>query len=109
MKKQIEAYVCDRCGKATLSKDHLYKCICCGKDICSSVDCSYHVTVTVNHNIPNGIPYLWTQARYRICQNCHILDGPICKELHELIFPKKNAKFYRHGSSRYNDWVRING
>ena len=107
MKKQVEAYVCDHCRKATLNKDHLYKCIKCGKDICSSVDCSYHITVTVNHNIPNGIPFLNTQARYRICQDCQSLTGQVCKELADIIMPKKNSKLYRKGSRNELSWVRM--
>lgn len=107
-KEKVEVCVCDKCGFITLDKDLLYKCIHCGKDVCSGVDCSYSIAVTVVHNIPNGIPFLWTRSRYRICHDCHILDQLLCDELQELIQPKKNCKLYRHGTRHELEWVRIN-
>ena len=108
MKKQIEVLVCDMCEKPTLNEEDIYQCIHCGKDICGSVDCCYEINVTVYHNIPNGIPFLRTQARYRICKECHVLNGSICKELHELLSPKKNVKFYRRADrDEPGEWVKI--
>jgi len=93
-KEQVEVNVCDKCGHKTLDEDELYKCIRCGKDTCKGVNCGYDVSVTVYHDIPNGIPFRWTQARYRICKSCIVGHGSIPEELTELLLPKENAKFY---------------
>ncbi len=103
-RKQAEVFICDECGHATLEIDELYKCIHCGNDVCPNINCGYTINVTVRHDIPNGIPYLNTQARYRICKKCHVLNQSPCKELYELLTPEKNSKFYIHGIR--GDWVR---
>jgi len=110
MKTTTEAYACDNCGKVWLKKDDLYKCIHCGVDICQSINCSYKINITVHHDIPNGIPFLITQARYRICKKClKLSDFTICKELYDLLMPKENAKLYRHGDVRRGEeeWVKV--
>lgn len=108
--KLIKGFVCEKCGRQSLKRSDFYGCIVCGRMCCgNNKNCTYHISVRVDHNIPNGIPYLHTKAEYRICKDCLNLSGgkPIPEELYRLLLHKKHGKLFRKGDEDENEWIFI--
>ena len=101
--KMIKGFACEKCGKATLDKEDFIKCIKCEKYICKK--CGYTITVKIDHNIPNGIPFLHTKTEYKICSDCMDLNKSPPPEVRKLLIPNKNGKLYRAGDEYEEKWV----
>ena len=103
--KMIKGFMCDRCKKTSLSSGDFYKCIKCDKKICKS--CGYEIRVKIDHNIPNGIPFLHTKIEYRICHDCLNFSKPTPSEVRTLLIPNRNGKLYRAGGEYEDKWIFV--